>query len=125
MISTGKGAKGEFGLDGIAVIVNDILVDDEEQLEDIVDHSPSLQVQFIFLQSKTASSFDAGDMSKFFQAVLDFFRPGCEFVQSDRVLEMQGARTKRSTEKHLISQKSRGLVTLDFMRPNLERPSLI
>ena len=91
MISTGK---GEFGLDGIAVIVNDILVDDEEQLEDIVDHSPSLQVQFIFLQSKTASSFDAGDMSKFFQAVLDFFRPGCEFVQSDRVLEMQGVKNK-------------------------------
>ena len=94
MISTGKGTKGEFGLDGIAVIVNDILVDDEEQLEDIVDHSPSLQVQFIFLQSKTASSFDAGDMSKFFQAVLDFFRPGCEFVQSDRVLEMQGGKNK-------------------------------
>jgi len=59
MISTGK---GEFGLDGTAVIVNDILVDDEEQLEDIVDHSPSLQVQFIFLQSKTSPTFDAGNM---------------------------------------------------------------
>ena len=91
MISTGK---GEFGLDGIAVIVNDILVDDEEQVEDIVTHSPSLQVQFIFLQSKTSPSFDAGDISKFFQAALDFFRPGCEFVQSDRVLELQRVKNK-------------------------------
>jgi hypothetical protein len=86
MISTGK---GEFGLDGIAVIVNDILVDDEEQLEDIVAHSPSLQVQFVFIQSKTSPTFDAGDMSKFFQAVMDFFRPWCEFIQSDKVVELQ------------------------------------
>jgi hypothetical protein len=91
MLATGK---GEFGLDGIAVIVNDILVDDEEQLEDIVSHSPSVHVQFVFLQSKASPTFDAGEMSKFFQAVLDFFRPGREFIQSDRVVELQRVKNR-------------------------------
>ena len=38
-------ASGEFGIDGIAIIVNDAIVDDEEQLDDIIAHSPVLQVQ--------------------------------------------------------------------------------
>ncbi|MGQ0836359.1 MAG: AIPR family protein, partial [Gammaproteobacteria bacterium] len=80
---------GEFGLDGIAIIVNDVLVDDEEQLEDLLAHSPVLQVQFLFLQAKTSSSFDAGEMSKFFHAVLDFFKDALSFQQSERVAELQ------------------------------------
>jgi hypothetical protein len=71
LVATGP---GEFGIDGIAIIVNDTIVDDEEQLDDITAHSPVLQVQFLFVQAKTSSSFDAGDMSKFFHAVLDFFK---------------------------------------------------
>jgi len=85
-VSTGK---GEFGLDGIAIIVNDILLDDEEQAEDLIEHSPVLQIQFLFLQAKTSSSFDAGDMSKFFQAVLDFFKIESAFAQNERILELQ------------------------------------
>lgn len=86
VVATGK---GEFGIDGIAIIVNDAIVDDEEQLEDIIAHNPVLQVQFIFVQAKTSSSFDSGDMSKFFQAVLDFFSPKASFQQNERVLELQ------------------------------------
>ncbi|MGB5101826.1 MAG: AIPR family protein [Steroidobacteraceae bacterium] len=86
IIATGL---GEFGIAGIAIIVNDTIVDDEEQLEDIIAHAPVLQVQFLFMQAKTSSAFDAGEMSKFFQAVLDFFRVEAEFKQNDRVLELQ------------------------------------
>lgn len=64
LIATGE---GEFGIDGIAVIVNDVIIEDEEQLEDIISHSVALQAQFVFVQSKTTSSFDSGDMSKFFK----------------------------------------------------------
>ena len=86
VVATGP---GEFGIDGIAIIVNDAIVDDEEQLEDIIAHSPVLQVQFLFTQAKTSSSFDVGDMSKFFQAVLDFFKQTASFAQNARVLELQ------------------------------------
>jgi hypothetical protein len=80
---------GEFGIDGIVMIVNDAIIDDDEQLDDIIAHNSALHVQFIFTQAKTSSSFDAGDMSKFFHAVLDFFKPNIGFVQSERILDLQ------------------------------------
>ena len=86
LIGTGE---GEFGIDGIAIIVNDVIIEDEEQLEDIISHSVALQAQFVFVQSKTTSSFDCGDMSKFFHAVLDFFKKEAQFQQSQRILELQ------------------------------------
>jgi len=86
IVSTGQ---GEFGIDGIAIIVNDAIVDDEEQLDDIIAHNPVLQIQFLFMQAKTSSSFDSGDLSKFFQAVLDFFKEKASFQQNQRVLELQ------------------------------------
>jgi hypothetical protein len=52
VVATGP---GKFGIDGIAIIVNDAIVDDEEQLEDIIAHSPVLQVQFLFIQAKMSA----------------------------------------------------------------------
>jgi hypothetical protein len=86
VVATGQ---GEFGIDGIAIIVNDAIVDDEEQLDDIIAHNPVLQIQFLFMQAKTSSSFDTGDLSKFFGAVLDFFGEKASFQQNERVLELQ------------------------------------
>ncbi len=86
IVSTGQ---GEFGIDGIAIIVNDAIVDDEEQLDDIIAHNPVLQIQFLFVQAKTSSSFESGDLSKFFQAVLDFFKEKASFQQNERILELQ------------------------------------
>ena len=86
VVATGQ---GEFGIDGIAIIVNDAIVDDEEQLDDIIAHSPVLQVQFLFTQAKTSSGLNSGEMSKFFQAVLDFFQEEASFNQNERILELQ------------------------------------
>jgi AIPR protein len=91
IVSTGR---GEFGIDGIAIIVNDAIVDDEEQLDDIIAHNPVLQIQFLFVQAKTSSFFDSGDLSKFFQAVLDFFKEKASFQQNERVLELQRIKNK-------------------------------
>lgn len=90
-IATGT---GEFGLDGLAIIVNDTIVEEEEQLDDLLEHHSTLQVQFIFTQAKTSASFDSGDMSKFFQAVTDFFRSELTFKQNDRIHEMQRIKNK-------------------------------
>ncbi len=88
LIATGP---GEFGIDGIAIIVNDAIV---EQLEDIISHSPVLQVQFLFIQAKTGSFFDSGELSKFFHAVLDFFKDEASFKQNERILELQGIKNR-------------------------------
>jgi hypothetical protein len=88
--------KGEFGLDGVAIIVKHAIVDDEEQLDDIIEHNPVLQIQFLFVQAKTSSSFDAGDLSKFLQAVLDFFNQKASFQQSERILDPAAAEPPRA-----------------------------
>jgi hypothetical protein len=36
---------GEFGIDGIAIIANDSIIDDEEQLEDIISHNPAPRIR--------------------------------------------------------------------------------
>lgn len=69
-ISTGN---NEFGIDGIGIIVNDILIEDDEQLSDIIDSYKILEVSFYFIQSKSTSGFDAGEILKFSKAVKNFF----------------------------------------------------
>ena len=96
LIATGP---GEFGIDGIAIIVNDAIV---EQLEDIISHSPVLQVQFLFIQAKTGSFFDSGDLSKFFHAVLDFFKDEASFKQNERILELQGIKNRLYQSAKLV-----------------------
>lgn len=61
-----------FGIDGIAIIVNNNLVLSIEDL-DILKKSKNLDVKIIFTQSKTSSNYDGGDLYKFIGAVTNFF----------------------------------------------------
>lgn len=81
-IATGA---GEFGIDGISIIINETMIEDEEQLEDLAENANTLTAQFVFTQAKTSKSFDAGDLSKFLIAVDDFFSDKLAFVQSERI----------------------------------------
>lgn len=63
----------EFGIDGVAIIANDALIEDEEQLVDVIESNRYLSCSFIFIQSKSATSFSVGEMLKFTAAVKDFF----------------------------------------------------
>jgi hypothetical protein len=46
-VATGE---GEFGLDGVAIIVNDTLIEDDEQLDDIAQSSSSISVHLSSLK---------------------------------------------------------------------------
>lgn len=61
-----------FGIDGIAIIVNNNLVLSIEDL-DILKKSKILDVKIIFTQTKTSSNYDGGDLYKFIGAVTNFF----------------------------------------------------
>lgn len=90
-IATGA---GEFGIDGISIIVNDTMIEDEEQLEDLADNTNALAVQFVFTQAKTSRHFDAGDFSKFLIAVDDFFSDKITLVQNERIHTQHKIKTK-------------------------------
>jgi len=61
-----------FGIDGIAIVVNNTLIQAKEDLE-VLRKSKNLDVRIIFTQSKTSSNYDGGDLYKFTGAVKNFF----------------------------------------------------
>ena len=81
---------GAFGIDGIAVIANDLLVTSREEINDVARHS--LDASFVFVQSKTSASFDTGDMLKFIQAADDFFCEPPKIPPNDRLKYLRDLR---------------------------------
>ena len=59
------------GIDAIATFVNERFIDSAEALESVSDRR--ISVAFNFVQAKRSSSFDLGDMLKFFATVERFF----------------------------------------------------
>ncbi|MEH1772097.1 AIPR family protein [Nostoc sp.] len=82
-IHVGGGA--DKALDGIAIIVNGSLVNSKEELEDLEKRNKYLDVEFILIQSKTSSSFDAGDIAKFLLGSKDFFSENSGLPENEQV----------------------------------------
>lgn len=80
----------EFGVDGIAVIVQGELVRDRQEANEKLAAVNNPSVEFIFFQAKTSTSYDYGDISKFFDAVTGFF-DGDLRGESDAVDDLIGA----------------------------------
>ncbi len=81
---------GAFGIDGIAVIANDVLVTSRDEVKDVARHS--LDASFVFVQAKTSSSFDTGDILKFTQAVEDFFCQEPKIPPNERMKHLRDLR---------------------------------
>ena len=80
--------KGEVGIDGVAIIVNDTLITSFNQIEDFFYTSNDITVSFVFVQSKTSESFDCGELSKFFNSVNDFVTDG-KIVMNEKAEELR------------------------------------
>ncbi|MFT9019161.1 AIPR family protein [Acetobacter malorum] len=63
----------EFGLDGVAVIVQGELVKDTDEALAALDGINNPDVEFAFFQTKTGTSYDYGDIVKLFDAIDQFF----------------------------------------------------
>jgi hypothetical protein len=59
----------EFGVDGIAVVIQGELVRNRQEAEDKLGAISNPSIEFIFFQAKTSTSYDYGDISKFFDSV--------------------------------------------------------
>jgi hypothetical protein len=69
----GIGGGGDGGIDGVAVVVNGILVRTKEEVDDLREKLGVLDVKFIFIQSKISREFDSGDIGKFIDGVRNYF----------------------------------------------------
>lgn len=63
----------EFGIDGVAISIQGTLCADVDEAIEMLSHGKNHKSEFHFFQSKTSSSLDYGDISKFLDAVYDFF----------------------------------------------------
>lgn len=70
-VHTGEG--GDKAIDGILVVVNDTVVTDINQLKEVVG-TKSFDAKFVFVQAKTSSNFDSGEMLKVGIGIQEFFQ---------------------------------------------------
>lgn len=83
------GGDGDLGIDGLAIIVNGVLVTAVEEAEDLLKMNGFLDVKFIFVQAKTTSGFSGEQIASFLDGVEEFFEesptlPISEDIQAAR-----------------------------------------
>lgn len=62
-ITTGKGTQG---IDGIAIIVNQKLINNTEDVDLLISLNQTISVKFVLIQTKTSTSFDNTEISNLF-----------------------------------------------------------
>ena len=67
------GGGGDLGIDGIGILVNDHLVRSEQDVDHFRETLRRLDVQFIFVQSKTSPRFESPGIGTFISGVRQFF----------------------------------------------------
>ena len=68
-INIGNG--NDWGIDNFIILVNDYLVPEMSDLEDCLKYNSSIRVKIVLVQSKTSSSLDVGELSKFLKGSRD------------------------------------------------------
>lgn len=83
----------EFGIDGVAVLIQGTLCSDVDEAMEILSHGKNHTSEFHFFQSKTSDSLDYGNISKFLDAVYDFFTSEAlvKSVQLENLVEVKDA----------------------------------
>jgi len=82
-VTVGEG--GDTGIDGIAIVVNGQLIENKEEIDDLLERNNSLEVVYIFVQSKTSSNFNSGELNTFIFGVKDFFSENPSLVRNEDI----------------------------------------
>jgi hypothetical protein len=84
-IHTGGG--NDLTIDGLAIFVNGVIVDSVDSAEQLLATNGFLDVRFVFIQSKSGTSFSGEEMVGFKDGVLEFFAETLTLPASTRILE--------------------------------------
>lgn len=82
-VTVGDG--GDTGIDGIAIIVNGQMIENKEEIDDLIVRNNSLEVSYVFVQSKTSSNFNSGDLNTFIFGIKDFFAESPSLVRNEDI----------------------------------------
>lgn len=73
----------DTGIDGIAIIVNGLLIESIDEVNDLIEKNGSIEVEFLFIQSKTSSNFSTSELNTFIFGVKDFFSTNPKLRRND------------------------------------------
>lgn len=76
----------DLGIDGLAIMVNGVLIDSREAAEDLLNLNKNLDVQFVFVQAKTSSGFSGEHIMTFFDGVDEFFADPPSLPCNDQIV---------------------------------------
>lgn len=63
----------DLQLDGVAVVVNGLLVNTTDEIDDLAATNKYIDVEFIFIQAKSGRNFDGAEISNMFYGVRELF----------------------------------------------------
>ena len=81
-ISTGKGTQE---IDGIAIIVNNKLVETTKEIKDLIELNNILNVKFVFIQSKRSNKFNNNDILNFFHWTKMYFKDNSNLFKTEEM----------------------------------------
>ena len=82
-VMTGSG--GDTGLDSIAIVVNGELITDPDEIDTLASSGATLDVNYIFVQTETATSFSTSKVGQITYGVKDFFSDSASLTRNDVV----------------------------------------
>ncbi|HHD0436047.1 TPA: AIPR family protein [Klebsiella pneumoniae] len=83
------GAGNDCGIDGIIISINGKIIDSVDSFNDFLPNCSYIDVDILFIQSKTTSSFDGAQILNFCHGVKDFLTDPSTLPQNQKVQEIK------------------------------------
>ena len=97
------GGADDIFLDGIGVTINDRPVRNIDEINEIVDSSKKLSIEFIFIQSKVRSGSDISELNNFGTGVRLFFSESA-LPENSKILEFRQIKDHIYSNEKVISK---------------------
>jgi hypothetical protein len=94
------GSGNDTGIDGLAIIVNGFLIENQSEIDDLLKTNGYLEVTYVFIQAKTSSKMETKNMHQFYFGVQDFFSETPKLVRNDDISKLA------EVSNHIISNAS-------------------
>jgi hypothetical protein len=82
LVTTGP---GEIGIDGIAILVNGMLIEDPYEIDDLANNNSYVDATIVFVQTERSQKFDMAKAGHFGFAVQDFFSETPQLNQNQTI----------------------------------------
>jgi hypothetical protein len=90
----------DLQLDGIAVIVNGLLVSTTDEIDDLASTNKHIDADFVFVQAKSGRNFDGAEISNMFYGVRELFSQTPTLPRNDLLAQ------KEKVLRHIYSKSS-------------------